>query len=89
MSKELGRPSLETEHIFLSGLDKAINVGTRGVFVGGLAMSVHGFIRRNPDVVARGIGIAAAGLILQNIDNPAQRSVGYKMRQVEDALDIV
>jgi hypothetical protein len=83
------RVSPEAKRKILNGLDTVADVAPRGVFIGGLAVSIRGFLRRNPDAVARGLGIAAAGLILQNVHNPAQLAVGVEIGKIEDALDIV
>lgn len=66
-------------------LDILIDITPVGIIAGGLAVSVYGALRRNPTVFQRGLGIAAGGLILLSVDNPAQVVVEREMAYREDA----
>jgi len=81
----VAQASLEEEERFLNKLDKVIDISSDVVVAGGALVSIFGLIRRNPTVIARGLGIAAAGLITAMIENPAKIAVQTQLGYREDA----
>ena len=77
---------LERQGKRLTGLGKVIDKSSDAVFAGGLAIGAYGIVRRNPTIIAHGLGIAAAGLITK-VENPARNVVETQIGHLEEALE--